>query len=67
MDDVAEPAEEGEDGVTPVVVRVRKVRRGLVLGSCGAVAGTYVVDGVAQSEFCFCFPFNLYTTQRTNG
>lgn len=59
MDDPVVPVVEGEGGVdepTPVVVRVKKVRRGLVLASIGVIAFTYFGDGIAQGRsIASCF------------
>jgi len=43
--------QEGEDEVIPVVVKSKTMRKGLVLGSMGMVAMTYLADGVAQGTF----------------
>lgn len=39
-----------EDAIRPVVVKVRSLRRGLVLGLFACVAGSYFMDGAAQGE-----------------
>lgn len=39
-----------EDEILPVVVRVRTMRRGLVLGCFAFVASTYFAEGVVQGE-----------------
>lgn len=46
----AAPTDEDEDAIRPVVVKVREVRKGLVLGLFAVVAGTYFADGAAQGE-----------------
>mgnify|MGYP001591463399 FL=1 len=42
--------EEQEDAILPVVVRVRRVRRGIVLNCFAFVAATYFAEGVAQGK-----------------
>ena len=47
------PAEDDtadDDAIRPVVVQVREVRTGLVLGLFAIVAGTYFLDGAAQGQ-----------------
>ncbi|KAK4702352.1 hypothetical protein P7C70_g3873, partial [Phenoliferia sp. Uapishka_3] len=41
---------EEEDGIRPVVVRVKEVRKSLVLALFALTAGTYFADGAAQGQ-----------------
>lgn len=45
------PITADEDEIHPVVVKVKKTRRGLVLSLYWLVGATFVGDGIAQSEF----------------
>lgn len=45
-----EPAAPADDEIHPVVVKVKKTRRGLVLSLFWLAGASFVADGVAQSK-----------------